>query len=226
MAGMYSTLRDFVDALDKAGELKRITTRVSPILEVSAIADRVSKSPAPHASEFAKQFDPLHAHLGGQALLFENVEGSKFPLLINAFGSYHRLEMALGCHAEGPRPGGFAAIAEEIAHLTSPQPPTGLWDKLKKIPELLQLASYPPRAVGSGPCQEIVKTGTDINLFDLPIIKCWPADGDPRKVGYDVEPPPGGGDGRYITFAGVYTIHPDDAGKSGGVPRPDRKSVV
>src|SRR5690606_17637248 len=106
-----------------------------------------------------------------------------------------------------------------------PEPPVGLVEKLKKGLELAKIASLPPRVVGSGVCQEVVKTGREINLFDLPIIKAWPNDGDPRKVGVAVSPEQAGtasGGGRFITFAGIYTIHPDDAGKPEGEPRPSR----
>jgi 4-hydroxy-3-polyprenylbenzoate decarboxylase len=74
-------------------------------------------------------------------------------------------------------------------------------------------------------CQEVVKTGDEVDLFELPIIKCWPADGDPTRVGYLLSPEEAGtaaGQGRYITLGGMYTIHPDDAGKEDGVPRPSR----
>jgi 4-hydroxy-3-polyprenylbenzoate decarboxylase len=214
---MYATLRDFVEALDKAGELQRIKARVSPMLEITEIADRVSKSPAHRPSDYAKSFDPVHHHLGGKALLFENVEGSPFPLIINALGSYRRMEMALGtCD------GGFEALARKIEKLVHPQPPSGIMDKVKKGLELAKIASFAPKVVRGGVCQEVIKKGDEVNLFELPIIKCWPHDGEPRKVGYPVDAPAGEGQGRYITFAGVYTIHPDDAGKGPGVPRPTR----
>jgi len=123
----YNDLQQFIDALDAAGELKRITAPVSATLEISAIADRVSKSPCPHVSEHARKFDPQHCELGGSALLFEQVEGAKFPLLINAFGSYHRMEMALGCEE-----GGFEQVATRLEDLVKPQPPVGLIEKVKK----------------------------------------------------------------------------------------------
>src|SRR4051812_27234432 len=100
---MYDTLRDFVAALEKAGELKRVSARVSPVLEISEIADRVSKSPAPSLpSEATRRIDRRFCHLGGRAMLFEKVEGSDVPVLINAFGSYRRMEIALGCNEPGP----------------------------------------------------------------------------------------------------------------------------
>ncbi|MCE9590574.1 MAG: UbiD family decarboxylase [Planctomycetes bacterium] len=211
---MQPTLREFVAALEKAGELHRVKARVSPLLEVTEIADRVSKSPAASVSEHAKIFDPNHAHLGGKAILFENVEGSSMPLLINAFGSYRRMEIALGVTDIG-----YEGLADRVAKLVKPEPPTGLIEKLKKLPELAKIASFPPKVVRSGVCQEIVKSGEQVNLFELPIIKCWPDDGDPSKFGFPIgQQKPG--EGRYITFGGVHTIHPDDAGVDG--PRQSR----
>ncbi|MEX2216309.1 MAG: hypothetical protein WD768_19515, partial [Phycisphaeraceae bacterium] len=175
---MYASLREFVTALEKAGELVRIKARVSPMLEISEIADRVSKSDAPRVSEHAKEFDPRHAHFGGKALLFENVEGSSMPVLINAFGSYKRMEVALGCEK-----GGFAELAARIEKILKPEPPTGFMDKIKKGLELAKIASFAPKNVKSGACQEVVKIGDEVNLFDLPIIKCWPLDGDLPSVG-------------------------------------------
>ena len=227
---MYPTLRDFVQALESAGELHRVTAPVSCMLEVTEIADRVSKLPCPNSSAFARQFDPRHHTLGGKALLFENVTTpngrARFPLLINALGSYRRMEMALGCHEQGHTPGGFEALAAKVESLVKPQPPTTLMEKVKKGLELAKIAGLPPRVrSGPGACQEVVRRGEDVNLLDLPIIKCWPDDGDPRRCGYPWGPPESGtvkGDGRYITFAGVYTIHPDDEGKPAGEPRPSR----
>ncbi len=220
----YQTLRDFVEALDQAGELHRVTAPVSPVLEISAIANRVSKSGAPSVSPVARATDPRHCELGGKALLFENVEGSSLPVLINAFGSYRRMEMALGCDSADGK-GGFEALGKRLGEMVKPEPPTTFMEKLKKIPELAKIASFPPKVVRSGPCQEVVHTGDDVNLFDLPIIKAWPFDGDPRKVGYDVTPEQAGtasGEGKYISFGGIYTIHPDDAGKPDGQPRTSR----
>ena len=220
----YGNLQEFISALEAAGELHRIGATVSPMLEVTEIADRVSKSPAAHASEHAKAFDPHHHALGGRALLFENIEGAKFPLLINAFGSYRRMEMALNCEA-----GGFESLAARVEALVKPEPPTGLVQKMKKGLELAKIASFAPKVVKSGACQEVVKTCDEIDLFEFPIIKCWPNDGDPRKCprsnGYDVSPEQAGtagGQGRFMTLAGMYTIHPDDAGKAEGEPRPSR----
>ena len=220
----YRSLREFVAALEKAGELHRVLPPVSCMLEVTEIADRVSKSPAASVSPHAMDKDPHHAGLGGKALLFENVDTpqgrSRFPLLINAFGSYRRVEMALGCEE-----GGLESLAERVAELVKPEPPIGILNKIKKGLELAKVASSGPKVVRSGACQEVVHTGEDINLFELPILKCWPLDGNPTAVGYDITAEQSGtakGDGRYITLGGVYTLHPDDAGKPEGEPRPSR----
>jgi 4-hydroxy-3-polyprenylbenzoate decarboxylase len=226
---MFPTLQDFLAALERAGELHRVREPVSPLLEISAVADRHSKSRAPMASEAARQFDPDHCDRGGKALLFEQVEGCDFPLAINVFGSYRRMEMALGCGATGtpdlqdrnPRPEsrgaiGFEAIAARIAALLKPAPPRSLREALAMAKRFLPLMRIPPKSVRFGRCQEVVKLTSrgEVNLLRLPLIKCWPLDGDPRAVGYDMTPEQAGtaaGQGRYVTFAGMHTIHAEDA---------------
>jgi 4-hydroxy-3-polyprenylbenzoate decarboxylase len=226
---MYATLRDFVQALGQAGELKRVSARVSPVLEISEIADRVSKSVAPSLpNPSTRATDSRFHHLGGHALLFENVEGSDVPVLINAFGSYRRMEMALGCED-----GGFEALAERIGKLIKPEPPPTLLAKLQKLPELLELAKIPPKKVRTGICQEVVLKGEQIDLRRWPLIRCWPLDGDLAAVGF----PAGINDGiagidrgeeweklyrgRYVTLAGIHTIHADDAGN----PNPSSRNI-
>ncbi len=216
----YPTLRDFFEVLDDAGELSRVDAMVSPVLEISEIADRVSKSPAPSVSPAAGQTDPRHFQGGGKALLFNNVEGSDMPVAINTFGSYRRMEMALGC-----TDGGFEALAAKVAEIAKPEPPTGIMEKVRKGLDFAKLAGMGPKVVRSGICQQVVKRGDEVNLFALPLIKCWPRDGDPAAVGWPLDAEQAGtagGQGRYITFGGMYTIHPDDAGKPDGTPRPSR----
>jgi 4-hydroxy-3-polyprenylbenzoate decarboxylase len=208
---MARTLQDFIRRLDEAGELHRVRVEVSPILEISAIADRVSRSPCPQVSDAARRFDPMHCSLGGKALLFERIAGCDFPLAINVFGSYRRTEMALGCDRAGC---GFESIAARIASLTKPHSPRGIGDMLARARELLPLLRIPPRRVGRAACQQIVRLASrgEVDLTRLPLIKCWPLDGDPRLVGYDIPPAEAGtagGNGRYITFAGMHTIHHD-----------------
>lgn len=232
---MYENTQDFIAALERAGELTRIRSSVSPVLEITEVADRVSKSPAPHLpSASARRVDPRFCDGGGKALLFESVQGSDIPVLINGWGSYRRVEMALGCNDAGPgvsaghTPGGFESLGHKIEKLVKPEPPPTLLAKLQKIPELLEIAKIPPKKVRSGICQEVVITGDKVDLTRLPIIKCWPQDGDFAALGY----PAGVNDGaiaahglgqgpewnanfrgRYITLGTIHTIHADDIGK-------------
>ncbi|HEX5137487.1 MAG TPA: UbiD family decarboxylase [Planctomycetota bacterium] len=207
---VYETLSEFVHALEQAGELKRIRVPVSPMLEIAALSDMQAKAACPNESEHARRFDPGHCRRGGKALLFESVEGSDFPVLINAYGSYRRTEMALGCAG-----GGFEAIASKLAAIAKPEPPKSFRDLLRKGRQFLPLLRAPPRLVRQGLCQEVVRRGDDINLFRLPLIQCWPLDGDPAAVGAGMTAEEAGtakGEGRYLTFAGIHTIHADDEG--------------
>ncbi len=209
---MYETLAEFVAALEQAGELRRIRVPVSPILEIAALSDAQAKAQCPRVSEHARLFDPLHCERGGKALLFERVEGCDFPVLINAYGSYRRTEMALGCAEHG-----FEAIAAKLAAIAKPEPPKSFGDMLRKARQFLPLLRAPPRRVRHGICQEIVRLGEDVDLTRLPLIKCWPLDGDPAAVSAGMTAGQAGtaaGHGRYITFAGVHTIHADDDGEA------------
>ena len=205
----YSCLQSFLQKLEKEGELRRIPEQVSPLVEINRFVQEevLRKSPTP--SQDALSFDAGREQIGGKALLFEQVEDCDFPLAINVYGSYYRTEQALGGD-------GFEAIATKIASMTTPTPPSNFADLLsmaKKYKPLLALK--PKRKKGKGLCQDIVtltKNG-EVDLTRLPFIKCWPFDGDPREVGYDFSPEQSrtsGGDGRYITFAGMHTIHADD----------------
>jgi 4-hydroxy-3-polyprenylbenzoate decarboxylase len=211
---MHRTLPEFLAALEEAGELHRVREPVSPILEIAEIADRHSKSTAPARSRAADRFDPGHAGWGGRALLFERVQGCDLPLCINVFGSYRRMEMALGC-ANGDE--GFARVARRIEALVRLQPPRSLRAGLRQARELLPLLRLGPRLVGRGRCQQVVQLAArgEVDLSRLPLIKCWPLDGDPRAVGCGLDAiaaGTAGGGGRYVTFAGMHTIHAGDAG--------------
>ncbi|MBI1925980.1 UbiD family decarboxylase, partial [Candidatus Poribacteria bacterium] len=143
--------------------------KVSPDLEIAQITDRVSK------------VEDSRNGAGGPALLFENVEGSKMPLLINAFGSYRRMAMAL-CVND------LNEIADEIEKMIKIGPPESLIDKVKLLGILAKLTKFPPKTVKRGACQEVVLTGERVSLDHIPIIKCWPQDA-----------------GRYITLPQVFT---------------------
>ena len=150
----FYSLQEFIDRLEQEGELVRISEPVSPILEIAEITDRVSKMPG-----------------GGKALLFENVNGSSMPVLINAFGSTRRMNLALGVED-------VEDIAREIDRYLKLAPPESLMDKIKLLPMLLNAANFPPKLVNSvrAPCQEVVHTGGDVDINTIPILQCWPQD--------------------------------------------------
>lgn len=219
---MYPTLGSFLGALEGQDELLRIGTPVSPRLVPAAVADAHARLPAALPSATAARFDPAHAGLGGRALLFERVEGCDFPLAMNVYGSYRRMESALGCAGTG----GLESIAARIAALLRPEPPASLRDLIRRGRAFLPLLRVPPRLVRRGACQEVIRlTGRgEVDLARLPLIQCWPLDGDPAAVGCRLTPEEAGtaaGEGRYITFAGMHTIHADDAGE----PRPASHNI-
>lgn len=146
----YQDLSEFISALEKAGELKRIPFEVDPYLEITEFADRAVKS-------------------GGPALLFEKPKGSSIPLVINLFASDKRMQMALGVDS-------LDEIADRITNYTQMKMPQGLLGKLKMLPMLAEMGSFFPKEVSSGPVKEVIKKD-NLSLDDFPILHCWPEDG-------------------------------------------------
>ena len=149
----YSDLREFIAALEKAGELKRIPFEVDPYLEITEFADRAVKG-------------------GGPALLFEKPKGYSVPLLINSLASERRMQIALQVEE-------FQQIADRISEYLQMQMPQGLLGKLSMLPKLAEMGSFFPKIVSSAPCQEVVLKGDQIDLGRLPVLTCWPQDGGP-----------------------------------------------
>ncbi len=171
----YDDLRDFIKALEKAGELKRISVEVSPLLEITEITDRVCKK-------------------GGPALLFEKVKGHQMPVLINAFGSRRRMEIALEVN-------GYKNIAERVTELLDFKSPQGFIEKIKMLPKLAELGRFFPKIVRSGPCKEVIQKDR-FSLFDIPVLQCWPDDG-----------------GRFITLPMVFSRNPVTGKRNCGMYR-------
>jgi 4-hydroxy-3-polyprenylbenzoate decarboxylase len=209
-----ATLSDFIALLEKSGELSRIKTAVSPKLEISEVCDRVCKTPAPHPHNELDR-SPA-AKLGGKAILFENVEGSDIPACINTFGSYWRINQALGSN-------NLEELAGRVQQLVKPEMPTTFMEKMKKLPDLLKMASFPPRTVRNGICQQVVLEGDQADLTRLPLIQCWPLDGDldsgqalDRDAASRVTER---GTGKYITLGGIITQHPETGDRNIGMYR-------
>jgi len=154
---LYKNLKDFLDTLDKAGELKHIHDQVSPHLEISKLTDRESKSPD-----------------GGKALFFENVKGSLFPVATNIFGSSRRICLALGVdHLD--------QLGERIKKYIDLNPPKSLIGALQMLPMAFGFAKFFPRSfkASTPPCQEVVYKDDDVDLSKLPVLHCWPKDAGP-----------------------------------------------
>jgi len=171
----YKDLRHFIKVLEERGLLKRIKVEVDPVLEITEITDRVSKQ-------------------NGPALFFENVKGSSIPILINAFGSMERMNLALETdHLDD--------VAERIGEILTPEIPTGFFGKLKALPKLLDISSFFPKIVKKGACKEvIIKDNPSLDIF--PVLKCWPDDGGP-----------------FITLPMVFTKDPETGQRNCGMYR-------
>jgi 4-hydroxy-3-polyprenylbenzoate decarboxylase len=170
----WKSLRNFLEFLKDRNELQVITREVDPVLEITEIADRVMKD-------------------GGPALYFENVRGSKFPLVINLYGSYQRMSWALGVED-------LEEHAKHLKELLNTQPPQNFWDKLKMLPKAREVARTLPKSTTKAPCQEM--TWDEVDLDRLPVLKCWPRDG-----------------GRFITLPMVVTQDPDTGRRNVGMYR-------
>jgi 4-hydroxy-3-polyprenylbenzoate decarboxylase len=169
-------LRDWIALLEREGELIRVSAEVDPDLEITEIVDRTVKA-------------------GGPALLFEKPKGAEHPLLINQFGTERRMALAFGVEK-------LDDVAAKVADVLEMQPPQGLLEKVRGLQKLKSVADSRPKTVRSGPCQEIVLTGDDVDLTKLPIQRCWP--GDPAP---------------FITLPAVITHDPQTGGRNVGMYR-------
>ena len=154
----YDDLRSWIAALERAGELKRIRAEVDPILEITEIADRVSKMPA-----------QKERGAGGPALLFQNIKGHPGQqMLINQFGSARRMNLALEVER-------LDEVAERIRGFMDVKSPQGFLDKVKMLPMLAEMGKFFPKTVATGPCKEVIRRD-NFSLDWFPILQCWPKD--------------------------------------------------
>jgi 4-hydroxy-3-polyprenylbenzoate decarboxylase len=171
-----SDLRDWIGLLEREGELVRIGAEVDPHLEVTEIVDRVVKA-------------------GGPALLFESPKGSSHPLLINQFGTERRMCLAFGAES-------LDEVGRRLGDVLEMQPPQGLAEKVRGLKKLKSIADSQPKTVRSGPAQEVVLTGDEVDLSTLPVQTCWPGDAAP-----------------FITLPAVITADPRTGGRNVGMYR-------
>jgi len=171
----YRDLRDFIRALEEKHELKRIALEVDPILEITEFADRAVKQ-------------------GGPALLFEKPKGYAVPVLINAFASMRKMEIALEVAS-------VEEVAQRIVEYLEMRVPEGIIGKLKMLPKLVEVGAFFPKIVSQGPCQEVVRR-EGFSLLDYPVLQCWPEDA-----------------GRFITLPLVFSKNPDTGKRNCGMYR-------
>ena len=152
----YSDLRDFMAGLEGLGELKRVRENVSPVLEMTALSDRVLRA-------------------GGPALLFEAPTGHTTPALTNLFGTTRRVALGMGADSIAD----LRDVGRVLASLKEPEPPKGLKDAGKLLQMVKALWDMKPAVQRRAPCQEEVMAGSEIDLGRLPIQTCWPDDAAP-----------------------------------------------
>jgi 4-hydroxy-3-polyprenylbenzoate decarboxylase len=171
----YKDLRHFIKTLEERNLLKRISVEVDPVLEIAEINDRVVKA-------------------GGPALLFEKPKGSNFPCVVNLFGSFERMKLALEVQD-------LDEIGQSMLEFIDFEVPTNLIQKLKQLPKLKRLADFLPKYVKDGPCKDVI-IKDEPSLDILPVLKTWPQDG-----------------GRFITLPLVFTKDPETGERNCGMYR-------
>jgi 4-hydroxy-3-polyprenylbenzoate decarboxylase len=169
-------LRDWIALLEREGELVRVAAEADPYLEITEITDRVVKA-------------------GGPALLFENPKRSEHPLLINQFGTERRMCLAFAADS-------LDEVGRRLGDVLEMQPPQGLAEKVRGLKKLKSIADSQPKRVRSGPVQEVVLQGDEVDLRRLPVQTCWPGDAAP-----------------FITLPAVITTDPRTGGRNVGMYR-------
>jgi 4-hydroxy-3-polyprenylbenzoate decarboxylase len=169
-------LRAWIALLEREGELIRVSAEVDPYLEITEIVDRVVKA-------------------GGPALLFENPKDAQHPLLINQFGTERRMCLAFGADS-------LDDVGRRLGDVLEMQPPQGLAEKVRGLKKLKSIADSQPKSVRSGPAQDVVLTGDEVDLGLLPVQTCWPGDAGP-----------------FITLPAVITKDPRTGGRNVGMYR-------
>ncbi|MCP4329029.1 MAG: UbiD family decarboxylase [Alphaproteobacteria bacterium] len=183
----YASLRDFIDRLDREGRLVRVAHPVSTVLEMTEIQTRLLAE-------------------GGPAVLFENpVDGdgapAQMPVLVNLFGTVERVAWGMD-----RVPGQLREVGETLAFLRQPEPPGGWREAVEMLPLLKTVMTMKPKTTGDAPCHEVVLTGDDVDLAQLPVQTCWPGEPAPL-ITWPLVVTKGPGDRREDDFnLGIYRM--------------------
>ena len=149
----YKDLRDFLTLLESKGELKRISQEIDPYLEMTEISDRTLRA-------------------GGPALLFENPKGFGIPVLCNLFGTPKRVALGMGQEEVSA----LREVGKLLAFLKEPEPPKGFKELWQTLPQYKQVLNMPTKVLSKADCQQIVLSGDEVDLYQLPIMQCWKDD--------------------------------------------------
>ena len=149
----YKDLRDFLALLESKGELKRISQEIDPYLEMTEISDRTLRA-------------------GGPALLFENPKGFDIPVLCNLFGTPKRVALGMGQEEVTA----LREVGKLLAFLKEPEPPKGFKELWQILPQYKQVLNMPTKVLSKADCQQIVLSGDEVDLYQLPIMQCWKDD--------------------------------------------------
>lgn len=149
----YKDLRDFLTLLESKGELKRISQEIDPYLEMTEISDRTLRA-------------------GGPALLFENPKGFDIPVLCNLFGTPKRVALGMGQEEVSA----LREVGKLLAFLKEPEPPKGFKELWQTLPQYKQVLNMPTKVLSKADCQQIVLSGDEVDLYQLPIMQCWKDD--------------------------------------------------
>lgn len=149
----YADLRDFIAQLEARALLKRISYPVSPDLEMTVVSDKVLRAQGP-------------------ALLFTHPANHQMPVLSNLFGTVERVALGMGEESVAA----LREVGRLLAALKEPEPPKGFKDAFSKLPLLKQALSMAPKYIGNAACQKNVWQGDEVDLYRLPIQRCWPGD--------------------------------------------------
>jgi len=152
----YRDLRDFIDQLERMGELQRLDQSISPNLEMTAVGDRLLRE-------------------GGPALLCTRPDGFSMPCLINLFGTTRRVALGMGADSVDE----LRDVGRLLARLKEPEPLKGLKDAGKLMQMAKAVWDMKPAVLRSAPCQEVALQGDEIDLGRLPVQTCWPEDAGP-----------------------------------------------
>ncbi len=149
----YKSLRDFLESLERSGQLQRVSTAIDPDLEVTEVCLRALKK-------------------SGPALLFEHPKGYRIPMVGNLFGHCQRVLTALGIQDSSE----LREIGEELAFLREPGLPDSLGAAIRGLPKFRRLKGLRPKHLQQASVQEVVLSGDEVDLSELPIQTCWPED--------------------------------------------------